>query len=76
VRVAPIVVDGYTAWCEEHDEDPEQARASYAADRMVNGEVIWWPPGRNESCWCGSQRKYKKCCGPTPAVPMHDLSEP
>ncbi|OOC54300.1 MULTISPECIES: SEC-C domain-containing protein [Nocardiopsis] len=22
-----------------------------------------WPPGRNEACWCGSDRKYKKCCG-------------
>ncbi|WP_223830437.1 SEC-C domain-containing protein [Nocardiopsis quinghaiensis] len=22
-----------------------------------------WPPGRNEACWCGSGRKYKKCCG-------------
>ncbi|CAL9388355.1 hypothetical protein SUDANB121_01213 [Nocardiopsis dassonvillei] len=27
-----------------------------------------WPPGRNEPCWCGSTRKYKKCCG-TPALP-------
>lgn len=18
--------------------------------------------GRNESCWCGSEKKYKKCC--------------
>ncbi|MDE3720533.1 SEC-C domain-containing protein [Nocardiopsis sp. N85] len=26
-----------------------------------------WPPGRNEPCWCGSTRKYKKCCG-TPAL--------
>ncbi|KOX19631.1 SEC-C metal-binding domain-containing protein [Nocardiopsis sp. NRRL B-16309] len=22
-----------------------------------------WPPQRNEACWCGSTRKYKKCCG-------------
>lgn len=22
-----------------------------------------WPPARNEACWCGSGRKYKKCCG-------------
>ena len=21
-----------------------------------------WPPQRNEPCWCGSERKYKKCC--------------
>ncbi|HEY3560425.1 MAG TPA: SEC-C metal-binding domain-containing protein [Kribbella sp.] len=23
-----------------------------------------WPPGRNDSCWCGSATKYKKCCLP------------
>jgi preprotein translocase subunit SecA len=21
-------------------------------------------PGRNEPCWCGSGKKYKKCCYP------------
>lgn len=24
---------------------------------------IEWPPGRNDECWCGSGRKYKRCCG-------------
>ncbi|MEO5876158.1 MAG: SEC-C domain-containing protein [Streptosporangiaceae bacterium] len=23
---------------------------------------IAWPPGRNDTCWCGSGAKYKKCC--------------
>ncbi|MFI2433646.1 SEC-C metal-binding domain-containing protein [Streptomyces sp. NPDC018693] len=27
------------------------------------GEATDWPPPRNGTCWCGSQRKYKKCCG-------------
>jgi len=27
------------------------------------GRVHSWPPGRNQMCWCGSERKYKKCCG-------------
>ena len=26
-------------------------------------EGIDWPPGRNDLCWCGSERKYKRCCG-------------
>lgn len=26
---------------------------------------ITWPPGRNDACWCGSGRKYKRCCGNT-----------
>jgi tetratricopeptide (TPR) repeat protein len=70
--VAPIILEDYLAWCDEHDEDPEQARAAYAAHRMSEGDVIPWPPTRNEACWCGSGRKYKKCCGPAPARPMHD----
>jgi tetratricopeptide (TPR) repeat protein len=69
--IAPIVVDEYVAWCEERGEDPEGARAGYAADRFAAGEVIPWPPGRNDPCWCGSGRKYKKCCGPAQARPMH-----
>ncbi|WP_405060333.1 SEC-C domain-containing protein [Kribbella sp. NBC_01505] len=24
---------------------------------------VAWPPGRNQSCWCGSGVKYKRCCG-------------
>ncbi len=59
--VAPIAVDEFVEWCEEHDEDSEGARAQYAADRFRLGGGIDWPPGRNESCWCGSGRKYKKC---------------
>lgn len=25
--------------------------------------LLPWPPERNKPCWCGSGRKYKKCCG-------------
>ena len=40
----------------------------FAADRgrpnetriaMYDGEG---QPGRNDECWCGSGKKYKKCC--------------
>jgi len=61
--VAPMVVDDYIKWCEEHGEDPEDARARYAADVYRLGGGIDWPPQRNQPCWCGSDRKYKKCCG-------------
>jgi tetratricopeptide (TPR) repeat protein len=70
--VAPFLVDEYAAWCEEHGEEPEDARAGYAADRFAAGDAIPWPPARNAPCWCGSQRKYKKCCGAAVARPMHD----
>jgi uncharacterized protein YchJ len=64
-------VDDYTAWCEASDIDPEEGRARYAAERLLDGEALPWPPGRNQACWCGSQRKCKKCCGPAPPAPMH-----
>ena len=69
--VAPIELDHYLPWCEERAEDPEQARAAYAADAFRREHAIPWPPARNEPCWCGSERKYKKCCGPVDAAPMH-----
>ncbi|MFK0297402.1 SEC-C metal-binding domain-containing protein [Streptomyces sp. NPDC090442] len=38
-------------------------RAHYAADLAARGHATPWPPPRNTPCWCGSARKYKKCCG-------------
>lgn len=73
--VAPIELERYLPWCEERDDDPEDARAAYAADAFRRGHAIAWPPARNEPCWCGSQRKYKKCCGPVDAAPMHGASD-
>jgi len=62
--LTPITIDDYLAWCTEHDRDPEQSdtRASYANELLEQGIINPWPPERNESCWCGSARKYKKCC--------------
>ncbi|WP_344437186.1 SEC-C metal-binding domain-containing protein [Actinomadura bangladeshensis] len=35
------------------------------AEGLVHGTAptLAWPPERNAPCWCGSGRKYKKCCG-------------
>ncbi|MGI5144643.1 SEC-C domain-containing protein [Streptomyces sp. CA-106110] len=50
-----------------HNEalSPQDAgtRAEYAADLAARGQAHTWPPPRNSPCWCGSVRKYKKCCG-------------
>lgn len=47
----------------EHVMD-SSTRASYAAHLGRLGiRLTDWPPGRNAPCWCGSGRKYKKCCG-------------
>jgi hypothetical protein len=45
-----------------------EARSHLAAEVARTGRAITWPPARNDSCWCGSGRKYKKCCGPVPAA--------
>ena len=68
--VVAIRVASYVAWCGQHGEDPEEARAVYAARQSAEGHMVAWPPERNERCWCGSQRKYKKCCGASSPAPM------
>ncbi len=62
--VAPLRVDELTEHAERRGLDPADAsaRAGLAADLARRGKVIAWPPARNEPCWCGSGRKYKRCC--------------
>lgn len=65
----PLVVSGRIAeffqFCQEESLDPSvpTSRTEYAVyvEEMRGGTS--WPPGRNDACWCGSERKYKKCCG-------------
>lgn len=54
------LVDFAEAW----DVDPaaSRTRAALAAALDRQDEARAWPPGRNEACWCGSGRKYKRCC--------------
>jgi len=62
--VAPIRLAEYLPWCEREGVDPELpgSRAHYSAELMRRGESLPWPPARNDPCWCGSGRKYKRCC--------------
>jgi hypothetical protein len=67
-------VDEFSAYLERTGQDPleEPTRLSYSNEAHNRGLVLTWPPERNKPCWCGSHRKYKKCCGapqpnPTPA---------
>jgi uncharacterized protein YecA (UPF0149 family) len=59
-----------------HHRDPaaSETRAGYAADqaRTQPSTLIAWPPERNHPCWCGSSRKYKKCCGHPTALAAAD----
>jgi tetratricopeptide (TPR) repeat protein len=63
--VVPLTVAEVTASAEVHgiEADWAEARARAAYDAAQEGRAIPWPPGRNDPCWCGSLRKYKRCCG-------------
>jgi hypothetical protein len=72
-RLVPIVLDRYLSWCEGRGDDPAEARPGYAAEMLRLGLADPWPPGRNDPCWCGSERKYKKCCGAASGSALHPL---
>jgi len=63
--VVTIDLDDFAEWCIEHGHEPidRRSRGSFAEVLRELGEGRTWPPGRNEPCWCGSERKYKRCCG-------------
>jgi tetratricopeptide (TPR) repeat protein len=63
--VVPLTVERVRALAQanEMDEDAAEARARAAYEVAQEGGALAWPPGRNEPCWCGSGKKYKKCCG-------------
>lgn len=65
-QILPTTVDDLLAYAAERGQDPadEQIRAEHLRQRIEEGApTLTWPPGRNAPCWCGSARKYKKCCG-------------
>ncbi len=73
-RLAVIEIKSFMSWCAEEGVDPsgKEARSGYAARLAHRDQTTAWPPGRNEPCWCGSSRKYKKCCGTVPQPPLDE----
>ncbi|MER6633277.1 SEC-C domain-containing protein [Streptomyces sp. NPDC000987] len=65
LAVGRATVSGLEADARETGGSPDMpaARSRYAAELARRGEATDWPPPRNGPCWCGSERKYKKCCG-------------
>ncbi|MGY4967430.1 SEC-C metal-binding domain-containing protein [Streptomyces sp. 900105245] len=63
--VAHGTITDFNTYIGGEDTSPEDGstRAAYAADLAARGKAHPWPPPRNSPCWCGSDRKYKKCCG-------------
>lgn len=76
LRLAPIRVEPLIGWCKAEGKDPgtPEARSKYAAELVRRGESLPWPPDRNDPCWCGSNRKYKKCCGTVPPAQFEDMN--
>lgn len=66
IRLAPLRRAEFTRWLDEHqprEDEPRQLRAQFTTDLSRDpANLISWPPGRNEACWCGTERKYKRCC--------------
>ncbi|MDE3720527.1 SEC-C metal-binding domain-containing protein [Nocardiopsis sp. N85] len=62
-----VTPDEITAFAAEHGLDPADPGTLRAWISAVpdpgSPRVTAWPPERNHPCWCGSTRKYKKCCG-------------
>ncbi|BBC37589.1 hypothetical protein SGFS_088830 [Streptomyces graminofaciens] len=65
LTVGRATVSGLEAHAKAAGGSPDTpgTRSAYAAELARRGQVVEWPPPRNGSCWCGSERKYKKCCG-------------
>jgi hypothetical protein len=63
--VVPLTVARVNELAEanEFDAGAAEARARAAYEVAQEGGALPWPPGRNDPCWCGSGKKYKKCCG-------------
>ncbi|BCJ55947.1 preprotein translocase SecA [Actinoplanes sp. NBRC 14428] len=64
ITVVAADVDDLIAFARLHGGSPtdpaiKRRYCETAPDRVT----IDWPPERNAACWCGSGRKYKKCCG-------------
>jgi tetratricopeptide (TPR) repeat protein len=62
--IAPLNVEALLEFASEEGLDPNtgSARSRFAAVLGGRGGAAPWPPGRNDPCWCGSGRKYKRCC--------------
>ncbi|GAA2603331.1 IS1096 element passenger TnpR family protein [Paractinoplanes durhamensis] len=65
MRIIALDVPGLLTYAERTGQDPasRQTRLGYVNALGEQGaDTVAWPPERNAACWCGSGRKYKRCC--------------
>lgn len=65
ITLVPARVDALQEYAQRTGGCFEDAatRHGYLIEQHQQGNVVAWPPRRNEPCWCGTAVKYKKCCG-------------
>lgn len=64
ITVVAAQVNDLIAFAQLQDESPtDTAIKRRYCETAPDSVTIAWPPERNSACWCGSERKYKKCCG-------------
>jgi tetratricopeptide (TPR) repeat protein len=62
ITMVPLTVATLAEFATRTGGDPLDESTRMACMAEVDATVSW-PPERNAPCWCGSGRKYKKCCG-------------
>jgi hypothetical protein len=55
----------YVRFLERAGADPRLADAmtAFTGSAAAHQKPDRWPPGRLDRCWCGSGRRYSRCCG-------------
>jgi hypothetical protein len=56
----------FVAYLQNTGADPRLSTVQTAFTRHAGAGYAYparWPPGRRFPCWCGSPKKYQRCCG-------------
>jgi hypothetical protein len=56
-----ILLEDEEGWMDEEADDFDEAEDDEEFDYIPEPIVVPPKPGRNDPCWCGSGKKYKKC---------------
>lgn len=65
LMVVPAVLDEFLDYAAEEGLDPKsgQARSAYASGVGTERHGIRYAPRSWARCWCGADRKFRRCCG-------------
>jgi tetratricopeptide (TPR) repeat protein len=75
LSVVHLDIPGLLDFAAREGKDPARrgTRLDYC-NTLDEHRGVAWPPQRNSPCWCGSGRKYKKCCG-APGFLDHEVPD-